>query len=261
MLSHEQLRRFSSEGYLLIPNVLSPTQVAELRSSVRPTFDTQEAHEVGDGAKAIVSLFNRHPELSWLPFHPPVVAALKSILGDDFVLLREVGAHLNFYLGAHKDTTPQERDGHLFHKESDYLMCEAAFYLQDNDARSGGGLDVEPGSHHRPDPLVAGGRESLANKLRRRLTAGPRARYVSVPSRAGDLIIFDFRINHRATPAVEPPATEKMAIFMACSRNNRHVEEYHRFLETRTDGCRYLRGAPHTDQMRARARAAGVNLA
>jgi hypothetical protein len=86
--------------------------------------------------------------------HKPTIEILRKLLGNDFVVLRECAAHFQGFGGWHKDTTSQEFAGHLFQWSENYLMVEVAYYLQDNDEEYGGGLDVEPGSHRKPDSHV-----------------------------------------------------------------------------------------------------------
>jgi hypothetical protein len=70
---------------------------------------------------------------------------------------------------------------------------------------------------------------------------------LSIPSRAGDLVLIDSRINHHATPprrttqdgfiarGVMPPEHEKLAIFFGCSRNTPPARAYLDYLVGRKD--------------------------
>lgn len=143
MLTTRQKIQFKDSGYLLIPKILSPDQISWLRAFLRPKFDTvPECRFSGDTSNVLFDVFTRYPEMRWLLFHRPTINVLKSLLGDDFVVLRETAAHLNQFPLWHKDTTSQEKDGKLFHRERDYLMVEAGYYLQDNTEEYGGGLDL-----------------------------------------------------------------------------------------------------------------------
>ena len=129
-------------------------------------------------------------------------------------------------------------------------MLEVALYLQDNSEEYGGGLDVIPGSHFLPDKYVkprlpakgALGRfwRNVKYKLARYglqvKEKTPVGRYL-IPSKAGDLVLFNFKIDHKSTAANGPipPERRKFAMFFACSANNRHVENYIQFLLSRPD--------------------------
>src|SRR5690349_14968967 len=125
-----QLReQFLKHGYAIVPGVFSEDQVGELRRDLLNIFD-RPSTMLGDrprsptGAALRVELPVRHPELRWLLVHPPLLAAIREILGDDFVYLPEMSAHDSGYGGWHKDTTSQESVGHRFHLDPDFAMLE-----------------------------------------------------------------------------------------------------------------------------------------
>lgn len=253
MLTQEQIKHFHDGGYILIPNVLSPEQVQELRAILRPKFKKNEKRLPGDTSVIRFDVYNRYPEVRWLLFHEASMSALRSLLGKNYAVLRDTTAQLNHFGNWHKDTTTQEIFGYGFHKEPDYLMVDVAYYLQDNTDELGGGLDVEPGSHRRPDPFL---------KLRNKQRNEPVKDFVSIPNKAGDLLIFDFRINHRGSRPQQFAAARKrgkLGLFLACSKNNAHVRAYHEFINRRPD-FGYLKNFSHDPELLRQARIAGLNL-
>ena len=263
MLTPEHRQQFHEQGYVVVPGVLSGDEVARLRAALRPKFDVPpEQRFSGDGDGVLFDVFNRHPETRWLLFHASSIQVLRLLLGDDFVVLRECAAQLERFGPWHKDTTSQERAGHRFHHEHDFCMVEAAYYLQDNDPVCGGGLDVEPGSHRSDDAFA---RRTRLQRAWGKVAGGPKlgdAEIVSVPSRAGDLVIFDFRLNHRATPrrrSLPPGGTEKIAIFQACSSNTPHVDAYHAFINGWAPYV-YLRDFAYPAEVLAEARRHNLTL-
>jgi hypothetical protein len=236
MLTAEQIEQFHRDGYLRIPNVLTPEQVSWLRTFFQAKFGLPPEQRLPqDMDDCLFDVFGRYPEVSWLLFLDPTIKILKSLLGDDFAVLRESVVQLNRFGGWHKDTTSQEKAGRTFHWQDDFLMIEAAYYLQDNSEEYGGGLDVERRSHLKPDPFV--GNASKLQAVWRKASSLVKDR-ISIPSKAGDLLLFHFRINHRATQARQPEAANergKLAIFSACSRNNDHVLAYYDFIRTRPE--------------------------
>lgn len=268
MLSQEQIKNFHEQGFAVVPGVISPAQVVSLRETLARVFSQPSVP--GDTLSIKNDVFARHPELWWMLVDPRILSSLRSLLGDDFVYFPESAAHDHSFGGWHKDTTTGEQAGKDFHLQPDFLMVQTGFYLQDN-GPYGGGLDVIPGSHLQPDTYVSkypgsdvawrieqvklraesAGR-SLLRPLKRALTGAPRPMAqpirtrnessrpgaYTVPSQAGDLVIFHVRLDHKAswpekTPI--PPDRRKMAIFTVCSRNNRHVDTYRRFLHRRAE--------------------------
>lgn len=263
------MQDLETDGFTIIPGVFTTAEIAQLRLGVRALFD-QPARLAGDfdnkGRVGSVRLdiCARYPELQWLLFHKPLLDPLREHLGDDFVFLPEMSAHKCGYGSWHKDTTSQERAGVKFQWEPDYLMVEAAIYLQPNTAAYGGGLDVLPGSHRKPDTYHDAIDRNVLDKARTKLkTWGviPTPKGFSIPNKAGDLVLFDFRLDHMATPKREtpPPESEKLSIFFACSRRNQHAMAYTKYISSRPD-YQYLHGHCYPEALRARAAREGVNL-
>ncbi|HZS09414.1 MAG TPA: phytanoyl-CoA dioxygenase family protein [Blastocatellia bacterium] len=283
MLSEEQKRQFERDGYILVPGILNHDQVSRLRSFFRPEFDRPaEKRGIGDTDKVLMDIYSRYPESRWLLFHEPALSVVGSLLGDDFLVLRESAVHLNMFVDWHKDTSAQEKSGHTFQWEDDYQMVEVGYYLQDNTEEYGGGLDVVPGSHRSPDTFYsqydysapvkgqATGQKMMSltstvfDKIRYRIGVGTEESvkdFVSIPNKAGDLLIFDFRITHRATRARRKidAAHEKMAIFTACSRNNRHAKAYSDFI-TQRPTYTYLQNFSYPPDFLSEAASRKVNL-
>lgn len=284
MLTRQERKQFEKDGYLLIPGVLTPEQVRSLREFFKPKFNLPPDQRApgdsyGDDRHKnyrLYDIYNRYPELRWLLFHERVLTILKSLLGEDCVEIPECSVALNSFGGWHKDTSSLERAGYRIHYRRDFLMVGLAYYLQDNTEEYGGGLDVEPGSHREPrDKYIEGlPRPGLARRAWRKLGrvvglggAGSQEsganRVVSIPSRAGDLVIFRFRLNHRATLAqqpVLPEGREKIAIFDTFSRNRPYVREYLDFMHGQ-GGWEYLPYISYQSDFLEQAKAAGVGLA
>jgi hypothetical protein len=262
---------FDRDGFTRLPRVIDAAQVGALREELIQIFDAPSAYD-GDVNGHVAynriyfDAFNRYPALQWVAFHPPVVSALRDVLGKDYVYIPEVGIHDSGFGGWHKDTTAQEVAGLRFHWESDFRMVQCALYLQDNHPDYAGGLDVAVGSHRRRDRIVprANGRlTKLATRALYKLkTWDDDRRRTTVRTTAGDLVIFHYRLDHKATtPRIRPlPSTHrKLALFFVASANNAHARAYMRFIKSREDYV-YLKSYVTTEAYRAKAEAAGVGL-
>jgi ectoine hydroxylase-related dioxygenase (phytanoyl-CoA dioxygenase family) len=247
-LSAEQVAHFDEQGYVVLENVLSADEVADLRRfftddlfAGKPRYDGDLSVAVapeGRGGGVRHDIFGRYPELRGLMTNPTALGALRTLLGDDFVFVPEMAAHDSRYGPWHKDTTPMERDGLDFFKQPDFKMVQCAIYFQDND-EYGGGLDVVPGSHEEPDHTPPPPKMTFINRVRAKLNmakSGPpppdEPNAISIDSKAGDMVIFNVLLNHQATqPRVcatnEVPADHrKFAVFFICSANNEHPHRY-----------------------------------
>lgn len=274
----EDLKRdFFANGFLHLRNAFSPAEMARLRETTERIFATKSPYagdvDAGPGQFALrVNFCGRYPELQWLLVHPGLLAPLRALLGDAFLFLPEMAAHASLYGTWHKDTFSQERAGHRFHLEDDFLMIQVAIYLQDNTA-AGGGLTVIPGSHmtgsdSSPDGLVpASFMARVWNFARRKLrpflpTGLLYPGSYQVPTRIGDIVLFHFRTDHMSSiPKFwRSPNEKKFALFVACSTNNRHAHAYRAFIQSR-ETYHYLREGPlYPEELRRLAVAHRVTL-
>jgi hypothetical protein len=264
-LSQEQVAQFQTQGFLVVPGVLDPETVAQLRSLLIAKFDS-ESREPGDTKTLLNMAPSRLPDLARVMGNPQFLAALRAVLGDDFVFLPEMPAMDSQFGGWHKDTSAQEMAGENFHWDPDYLMLEAAFYLQDNGS-FGGGLDIVPGSQSVRDRYVNPTLlQKTTNKLKKDGTAAVTKKAYSIPNKAGDLVLFHFRADHRATQPTAcsmdeiPEEHRKLGFFFACSRNTRHVALYKSFIESRADYA-YLKDHSYPEHVLELAAEHDVQLA
>lgn len=267
-LTPDQRRRFLDEGYLLVPRAFAPDEIALLRRELAAIFSTKASYEGDYDDRATLGSVRfdicvRYPQLRWVLAHPAMISALKSLLGEQFLFLPEMSAHKGGYGDWHKDTTSQERAGETFQWSPTFAMVEAAIYLQDN-AAWGGGLDVVPGSHTKADRYASGrgALEEIRARLERRRLL-PFHRGVTIPSRAGDLVLFDFRIDHKASwprrRGTPPPAYQKFALFFACSADNEHARRYVTYLHSRPEYA-YFADRSYPDELRKVVEQGGARL-
>jgi ectoine hydroxylase-related dioxygenase (phytanoyl-CoA dioxygenase family) len=237
--------QFDRDGFVIVREVLTQDEVQKLRALFLGVFDGGVKYE-GDATFVRHDICSRYPETRFLLWHPKVVSTLREILGEDFVFLPEMSAHNAFFSNWHKDVDSPEAAGKDWVWAPDYRMVEAAFYLQDN-GDHGGGLDIVPGSH-RFHPTSWGERRKQ-KKMRRK-------DFHSIPSRAGDMVVFNFQADHRATRPKQGKLEadkRKLALFLACSANNEHAARYREFLEARDDYV-YLKGHEYPEELRELAR-------
>jgi hypothetical protein len=90
---------------------------------------------------------------------------------------------------------------------------------------------------------------------------------ISIPNKAGDLVIFHLRVNHTATqkrvpapPHEFPEERQKIAVFAAYGRNNAHVKAYHDYIASRPDYV-YLKNFAYPEDLLSEAHRAGLILA
>jgi hypothetical protein len=172
--------RLASDGFVVLPGVLTPDEVSELRHQVDLVLDAKGVDKAG--GTVLPNAAAEAPILSWIFCHPGILAAVRSATGmDEMVFTMEADLHRN-YLAAkwHKDTGEQMMADGYFGCDAiaspDCRVYKVALYLQDHSPRIGS-LHVRPGSITTP-----------------RLDQG---NDVPLAVNAGDVVLFDVRITHR----------------------------------------------------------------
>lgn len=239
---------FQKNGFAYFKNVFSGNEVATMRQQVLEIFK-KPSEFAGDWddkppLTAIrADLFNRYQQLRWIFYKPEIHAALKKILGDDIGFVPESVAHYKGFGSWHKDTTSQENTGMHSQHEADWLMVECAVYMQDNVKEYGGGLDVVPGSHKSKDDFLSkkGNNvvDRLLNKVSTKMVQNKKSKQAfHIPSKAGDFIFFNKKLDHRASPCKSPNVPvdkEKLAAFFIGGVNNKHLGHYIDYIKNRKD--------------------------
>jgi ectoine hydroxylase-related dioxygenase (phytanoyl-CoA dioxygenase family) len=234
-MNSEDLKQFDENGYVWVKNVLDIQQVQALRSVLLEAFERRNTNVLNDG---IVY----YPQMYEVLKNPKFVDALESLLGKPFVVPPHSSAMHNTFGVFHSDTTGAELEGYNFHKDKNYRMVTAAIYLQDNN-EFGGGIWLVPGSHRKPDKYVEltkqkhAMREALkkspARRLLKRLSGDRLFNWnkplesdpgqVNIPSKAGDAVIWDMRLYHRASaPKAKGSQYDggKIGLFFTAGANN-----------------------------------------
>ncbi len=252
MSNDKNIEFFNKNGYLIIPNVLSLSTVETLRSKILDIFSTGGWKSSEFNTEKVLSdVYNVFPEFIEMTLTEDVLNSVKTILGPHPILMPETAVHYKFYTGWHKDTTSQEKMGYQFHHKPESLMIECGFYLQDND-EYGGGLTVMEGSHRTEDVYTKPpSQKSVVSRISNKLfgSADPlgdsinpnQHPIVDIKSKAGDMVIFNFKTNHRATMPQKvkveeiPDQFSKIAFFNAFSVNNETANDYLNYIKSRPE--------------------------
>lgn len=161
------------DGAVLIRGLLSHEEIEKARKEVRDRLVAGgEAIQLGRTQPNAAILA---PEIGWIISHPKIIKIFKDVLDEGMVFTGHCDIHMNMLSGWHKDSG--EHVGGYF--KGDYFAADdcrvfkAAVYLQD--ATTSDGLTVALGSHRH---------------------VGHKGNVVWVPSKAGDVVLFDVRISH-----------------------------------------------------------------
>ena len=253
MLTSDDKKFYEENGYVIARNMLTKDQVAFLRKRALDIFSSDE-WKINDynTDKTIVDPYKYFPEIMKVTLTNDVVDTAKFLMGEEHVvLIPETAIMKGFYPAWHKDTTTPEKYGHKFHLRPDFKVIRCGFYLQDNN-EYGGGLSVFAGSHKVSDYLTGEFPEkTLLKRIKDRLTPNAEEKdkflnphnlkLVDIPSKAGDLVFFDFKIVHKGTIpksqrlADVPVDITKVALFDIFGVNNEATKLYIDFIKTRPE--------------------------
>lgn len=187
MLSDEQVNHFNREGYVVIPQVFTIDEVERLR----------EACKEDSGLGSVLG----RPTFTEALLDPRLVTPLKQLVGNEIAHFGDAVARFDdqvtdsFSRHFHNDSRNDDFD---FSKE--YPVVRIGIYLQDHASHSGG-LKLRPGSHKKLCPERLGWRTIFRRALRKfnirmlmnLLFVG---RSLNVPSRVGDVVVWNLRTHH-----------------------------------------------------------------
>jgi hypothetical protein len=200
---------FLEHGYCIVPNILSASEVAELRATCLEYYE--RTHETEMFATHLLSTRG----LGAIPFRRKIIDVARSVLGPEFSVFPNFTVRVDKYREWHVDR------GFVADREclrGPFRCMQMAVQLQDNDPESGGGMDVAPASLH---------------ERRREGSDSPNAP-VTVLARAGDLVAWDGRLRHRGTPAKVRPAVPKVVLYWSVSQSlPEHVGAFLEHLRSR----------------------------
>ena len=210
-LSQEQVRFFNVFGYLALPSLFSPEEIAWITEEFETSIQAFGGGQTHDGTRR--TMFGgpiEHTEkLSALLDDSRIIGLLSGLLGDDFNYCSGDG---NYYTG---DTGwhPDGNWGQLF-------ALKVAFYL-DPVSRDTGCLRVIPGSQ-RPDHFVRTGKIDV-NRSQELFGVSPRdfPGNVALETKPGDLVVF----NHDTYHAAYGGSARRRMFTMNCTRHGNSAED------------------------------------
>ena len=159
MLSRADIDRYNEQGVIVVPNVLSPAEVAELRRATEEmvegargvaanddTYDLEPGHTPAmPRVRRIKTPDKWHPAYAKMPRHPGIIAVLKDLWGPN---IRYDLAKLNMKAAGFGSPVEWHQDWAFYPHTNDDLAA-VGIMIDDIDMANGPML-VLPGSHKGP---------------------------------------------------------------------------------------------------------------
>ncbi|PPK84228.1 phytanoyl-CoA dioxygenase PhyH [Neolewinella xylanilytica] len=248
---------YQQQGYYLASEVYTPEDIARIRQLI-------ERHEADGGWAAApnsndhltTDIYERIPGLAEIIFNDRYLAVIAELFGPDPIILAEPAIHKSRYYFWHKDSTFIDEQAEAYHWQDDFAASMTVLYLQDNHPDYGGGITLVPGTHHDPDFYHRIAHMSLLERglLKAKKIAGishfdrmeRHPDKVAIPSKAGDVLILDMRLDHKGTPAKKPSPHTKYGIMNIACRGEATAQSLRRTLRNRPSAYYndYLAGQP-----------------
>lgn len=265
MLQENDLQFFKENGYLIVKDVFPKENLLSARACLEQLFQQEIYQHAPFSTPHIINdLYRFAPGILPLIFNERYFEAVRDLLGSDAAWIPECAVHRERFFGWHKDSSGVERAGMQSHKNYTAPLLTAAVYFQDNNLGAGG-LTVVAGTQTAPDRTLHYYSKHPLRKVKNKLLKWlgiseldqleKDARKIDVPSRLGDLVLFDIRLSHRATFPKQKASVEKLAIFNAFVRNDRVGQEFLAFQKLRPEPYyQYFKQSPPSAVVYERAR-------
>jgi hypothetical protein len=192
---------FERNGYLVVPGVLSPKELSDLRTLLEDLFARTRGgpDEVPRRVLLPCEIF-AVPEIYSVVFKEPIVRSLKELLEPRYTVFPDLMVQRNMFgygrrKGWHTDSGSEGRSPYL--TKPDYRFVKCGLFLQDNNPAWGGAIDVLPGGHRFPLLTQNNDLNFKVKVLRNRVEQRLFGKTLNI--RAGDFVAFDSRLPHTST--------------------------------------------------------------
>ncbi len=265
MLQENDLQFFKENGYLIVKDVFPKEDLYNARACLEKLFQAEIYQQAPFSTPHIINdLYRYSPEILPLIFTERYFEAVRDLLGADAAWIPECAVHRERFFGWHKDSSGVERAGMQSHKNYEAPLLTAAVYFQDN-TLGAGGLTVVAGTQSDPDRTLHYYSKRPFRKVKNKLLKWlgisaldqleKDAGKIDVPSKLGDLVLFDIRLSHRATFPRQKAPVEKLAIFNAFVRDDRVGREFLQFQKLRPEPYyQYFKQYPPSEAVYERAK-------
>ena len=193
-------KKFKKNGYVIIPNLISPEKVEDLRNNLHKIFKSNNSKRLES-----INLASKDKRIYKLQLKSKIQEFCNEIFNNEYYFVNDWQIQYNMFgvggskKGWHVDCGSEINEEGKYLFDSAYNFGKIGIYLQDNTFDYGGGIDIIPKSHkfffqtgfHKLNLLFY----RISNLLL--IKSGIKK---TLKLNAGDAVIFDSRLLHRSTP-------------------------------------------------------------
>lgn len=219
-------KEYNKKGYVHLKGILNETEILELRNLILKS--NKEKSFVKE-----IDFFLEHNSIYKLQFNKTILKSIKEIFGSEAMLLNDINIQVEqFYndrsdKGWHIDAGGEGYSKYLFHPS--YGYAKVGVYLKSNSIETGGGVDIEEGSHKAFRYFGSGNLAYFFSLLyygldRILFRFFRKSRIIN--TNQGDVLIFDSRLNHRSTPRKSHSDVPKISIYWQVAKDSQNAKDY-----------------------------------
>jgi hypothetical protein len=188
---NEDLKLFNKNGYLLLNDCFSETEIENLRKKIKKISNNNK------NTYLLTSLCLKEKEIYETIFNKRLVEAYKEIIQEEVYLIPELHVQINQFpnnsrSGWHYDGQSERKNAYL--KAINRKFFRVGIYLQDNSLNYGGGIDIIKSDLFKKIPF------KINNLIEKKIINFYSLFFSkTIQSKKGSVVFFDSRLPHKGT--------------------------------------------------------------
>lgn len=205
----EQLAFYADQGYLVFPQLLSPEELADLRTALAEvlreaagltqTNDKFSLTQTDDGSWSVRRIFNpiaHHQAFHDLVFNPKILDVVENLIGPNIQLHH---TKLNLKPPSNREARFEWHQDYPFFPHTNFDLLAVMIFLDDS-TEENGCLTIVPGSHQwGPRNHLFAKDGAFSSQLEDKSVVEDPARWLRVPVPAGGMELHHCNMLHSST--------------------------------------------------------------
>ena len=205
----EQRAFHAEQGYLVFPELLSPTELADLRAALADvlreadglttTNDKFSVTQTDDGKWSVRRIFNpiaHHPVFHDLVFNPKILDVVENLIGPNIQLHH---TKLNLKPPSSREARFEWHQDYPFFPHTNFDLLAVMIYLDDS-TEENGCLNIVPGSHKLgPRNHLFAKDGAFSSQLEDKAVVADPTHWLRVPVPAGGMELHHCNMLHSST--------------------------------------------------------------
>ena len=205
----EQRAFYAEDGYLVFPQLLSPAELADLRTALADvlrqahgltaTNDMFSVTQTDDGKWSVRRIFNpiaHHPVFHDLVFNPKILDVVENLIGPNIQLHH---TKLNLKPPSSREARFEWHQDYPFFPHTNFDLLAVMIYLDDS-TETNGCLTIVPGSHKLgPRKHLFAKDGAFSSQLEDKSVVADPTKWLKVPVPAGGMELHHCNMLHSST--------------------------------------------------------------